>query len=54
MYRSDFNRPIAPNPSPDRPIAPNPSPHRPPLIKVNIGSGGDRYYNAIKRRIASV
>ncbi|MEG3903581.1 hypothetical protein QUB19_10155 [Microcoleus sp. B4-C5] len=28
--------------------------HRPLLIKVNIGFGGDRYYNAIKRRIASV
>ncbi|MEG4518610.1 MULTISPECIES: hypothetical protein [unclassified Microcoleus] len=27
---------------------------RPPLIKVSIGFEGDRYYNAIKRRIASV
>ncbi|WP_333028905.1 hypothetical protein [Microcoleus sp. SVA1_A4] len=27
---------------------------RPPLIKVSIEFAGDRYYNAIERRIASV
>ncbi|MEG4571499.1 hypothetical protein QUA56_02040 [Microcoleus sp. N3A4] len=30
------------------------SPDRPPLIKVNIEFSGDRYYNAIKCRIAFV
>lgn len=48
------SRPTDRAPSLPASIAPHRSPEGPPLIEVNIGSGGDRDYNAIERRIASV